>query len=809
MDKRSIIFIVCLSATLLLVNFWFSSKNKAGGPKVQVESPTTAQVAQKQETELAQKTAPISALPISSLFLDEKGTQFVTLAVRQKDNYLTFPWTSDLPEHLYVKSDPSDPSLDRLVLSISSSNEGHPILYSLYPKEKIQTAYLPEGSFDLQLVYFTNNNSKAQVILGKGENRNVITTQETPPAASMALFKIGDDYFPYGVFEAKQQRLKPLDQYPYYSALTESRYPEAVAIAQNQLEEFYVIENDYQQLVFSSRGGAIVGINLPFQSAQNTASVVKEIDIDRKMKKDNAINDFFPNAVAYTYNPSGGSPVKRERTLGGYYPLIRRSIQGPGGRLSYEIPAHFDALNIASDDPQVSNLTYTLRRLDKDLIVLESSSGQRKITKTFSFPKDPQKAPYCFDVEIKIDGDARGLKLTSGLPEAELISGNFSPSLKYLVNRNRKPHVEQLDLPKSSSFFTSVHPDWICNSNGFFGIIIDPLTEVGAGFSCFQIPGEVAPTRLTLIDPQYDLYPAKKYPAYEMHLPLLPTSQTTKMRVFAGPFETRTLKMIDATYSDPVTGYNPNYISCQSFHGWFAFISEPFAKFLFFLMNFFHDVTKSWGFSIILLTIALRIMMYPLNNWSIKSTLRMQQIAPYVTAIQEKYKKDPKRAQMEIVALYREKKVNPLTGCLPLLIQMPFLFGMFDLLRSTFDLRGAKFIPGWINNLAAPDILFSWNYPIIFVGTNFHLLPILLGVVMFYQQKMSSAAPKNVNAMTDQQRQQKFMGNIMVIVFTVLFYHFPSGLNIYWLSSMLLGILQQWWVGQQMKKQKGKPEILR
>ena len=200
-----------------------------------------------------------------------------------------------------------------------------------------------------------------------------------------------------------------------------------------------------------------------------------------------------------------------------------------------------------------------------------------------------------------------------------------------------------------------------------------------------------------------------------------------QFRAVCRPFEDDILKKVDATYSDPSTGYNPDFIAAISFHGWFSFISEPFAKFLFILMQVFLQDHHLLGISIILLTLALRIMLYPLNAWSIKSTIKMQQIAPKVAAIQEKYKKDPKRAQMEIMNLYREKGVNPLTGCFPLLIQLPFLIGMFDLLKSTFELRGASFIPGWIDNLTAPDVLFSWNYPIFFFGTDFHLLPFLLG----------------------------------------------------------------------------------
>lgn len=279
-----------------------------------------------------------------------------------------------------------------------------------------------------------------------------------------------------------------------------------------------------------------------------------------------------------------------------------------------------------------------------------------------------------------------------------------------------------------------------------------------------------------------------------MKLPLSKAPQTMTFRVFAGPFASDILKQVDKTYSDPATRYNPNYTAGISFHGWFSFISEPFAKFLFFLMEIFHFITRSWGLSIILLTAALRLMLYPLNAWSIKSTSKMQKMAPKVAQIQEKYKKDPKRAQMETMSLYKQHGVNPLGGCFPMLIQLPFLIGMFDLLKSTFELRGVSFIPGWIDNLTAPDIIFSWSYPIWFFGTSFHLLPILLGVIMYFQQQMTANLPKNPKQWTDQQRQQRLMGNMMVLVFAVMFYHFPSGLNIYWLFSMLFGMLQQWWM---------------
>ncbi len=152
------------------------------------------------------------------------------------------------------------------------------------------------------------------------------------------------------------------------------------------------------------------------------------------------------------------------------------------------------------------------------------------------------------------------------------------------------------------------------------------------------------------------------------------------------------------------------------------------------------------------------------------------------------------------MTLYKTSGINPMTGCLPMLLQTPFLIGMFYLLKSSFPLRGAPFIPGWIDDLAAPDILFSWGPPLWFVGNEFHLLPVLMGGAMFLQYKLTSTTPKDASQLSDSQKQQKMMGMLLPGLFIVMFYSFPSGLNLYFMFSTLLGVLQQWWMMKQGKK---------
>lgn len=556
--------------------------------------------------------------------------------------------------------------------------------------------------------------------------------------------------------------------------------------------KYYVLQNDYQQLVFSSIGGSIVEINLPFQSPQFPKSVVRPVETDRKIVELSPKEAYFPSVEALT---ADGSFFKA--TLDKYYPLIRRPPLGASPLTT----SQYAALALTSPYPEFSALPYKVSEITPTSITFEARQPNRIITKRFSFPKEASKFPYCFDAEITIEGDRKDVWVSSGIPEVELMSGASGAALKYRVVRGTRTDVEKVDLPKTLFTSSTIRPDWMCNSNGFFGIILDPIAGEGTGMTFTNVPGNDAPSRLIYLDRAQHRYTASDFPGYEAKIPFSETESTLHLRVFAGPFADRVLSTIDENSIIEGTKAS-DYVSCQTFHGWFAFISEPFAKFLFFLMKQFYRLFGSWVISIILVTIVLRILLYPLNRWSMRSMRSMQEIAPLVKAIQDKYKKDPKKAQLEVMALYREKKVNPFSGCLPLLIQMPFLIGMFDLLRSSFELRGTPFIPGWINDLSAPDVIYDWNFHIPLLGSQLHLLPFVLGATMWWQQYLSSTLPKDPREWTEQQRQQRAMGNIMTVVMTVLFYQFPAGLNIYWISSMLLGIGQQWLTNRQMARQR-------
>jgi YidC/Oxa1 family membrane protein insertase len=819
MDKRTLIFVISLSLTLFLVNMFFEQRNQVD-LKEQHEQQKALKIEKRNalEVDIEKRTAKLEDLPLVKIYSDSSETHFLTSGVLLKNSLLTLPWAENLPEKVYADG-------QELKLVYNSQIGKGPVLYEKNPDDALPIADLPYfGSYELQLVTFYPNDATKKALIThatyidgqfyvpiialKKINEELGQPERSSkyhfPHDSIALLKTPKGYYPVGIYEQKTNSIIHLEQIEDLSTEV-VKFTDETKTATPTEEQFFVIENNYHQLVFSNRGGALVEINLPFETETNNKSVVKEIGFDRDILEKHPFNALFPLHPYFTPGdkPEGPFNEHSKGRLGGYYPLIRRDLLKKGNRKSIHVLPEFYALNIVSEYPEMAELLYEVKNFDSKSITFEATQKNRRITKIYSVNPETKEAPYCLDLTIVVEGDSRGLWLTSGVPEVEIISNAPAPAMKYRITRKGRPEVNTIDQPGETTTVPAKHgdifPDWVCNSNGFLGLILDPLSEIDPGFRAQYVPGTLVPSRLVQIDEEYEIYKAQDLPGYMVLLPLNSKGGTMKFRIFAGPFASNILKEVDKVYSNAETGYNPDYIASQSFHGWFAFISAPFAKFLLILMNFFHYITGSWAFSIILLTVALRIMLYPLNAWSTKSMLKMQQIAPEVTRIQEKYKKEPQKAQLQIMNLYRDKGVNPISGCFPLLIQMPFLIGMFDLLKSTFELRGASFIPGWIDNLAAPDVLFSWSTPIFFIGREFHLLPFFLGGVMFLQQLLMSPLPKDPSQMTDQQRQQKAMGTMMTVVFTIMFYHFPSGLNIYWLSSMLLGILQQWWMQRQLK----------
>ncbi|KAF0143079.1 MAG: preprotein translocase subunit YidC [Stygiobacter sp.] len=231
--------------------------------------------------------------------------------------------------------------------------------------------------------------------------------------------------------------------------------------------------------------------------------------------------------------------------------------------------------------------------------------------------------------------------------------------------------------------------------------------------------------------------------------------------------------------------YNNNYESIFEFGNFLGlkFIIRPISEYIMLpLLRFLDSFIPNYGLVIILFTIIIKLALSPLTKTSLKSMAKMQQLQPMIAELKEKYKDNQQKQQQETMKLYQTYGINPMGGCLPMLLQMPILVALWSLFNVAIDIRQQPFML-WIDNLSSPDIIYKLPFTLPLGINVISGLAILMGVTMFIQQKMSVKDPT-----------QKAMIYIMPVMFTIMFMSMPSGLNLYYFVFNLLGIIQQYYV---------------
>lgn len=214
-------------------------------------------------------------------------------------------------------------------------------------------------------------------------------------------------------------------------------------------------------------------------------------------------------------------------------------------------------------------------------------------------------------------------------------------------------------------------------------------------------------------------------------------------------------------------------------------------------------LVKNWGVAIIILTFLIKILLFPLNLKSSLGSIKMQEIQPKMQAIQAKYKDNQVKLSEETQKLYKESGYNPMSGCLPMIIQMFILIALYRVFSNYYEFRGASFIKGWIDDLSIGDSIFSWSKKIPLTGwmqNNIRLLPIIYVVSQFISSKISQGATPATN--TSSQMNMKLMMYLMPLMFFFMFYNFASGLMLYWATSNIIQIVQQLIINIVMKKKR-------
>lgn len=388
------------------------------------------------------------------------------------------------------------------------------------------------------------------------------------------------------------------------------------------------------------------------------------------------------------------------------------------------------------------------------------------IVKTMTFHGDT----YSFDADIALNNVeqyiVRNYDITwnKGLPYQEENSVDESNTAVAMASLNGS--IEELNAAN----YTDEHKtnftgkiDYVAIRNKYFLTALQPKS--GSPDATIYMDGKLfgAPDK-----GNYEEY------SIAYRLPVRAGKNTSTFTVYCGPQE-----------YDRLTDYS---LESTINLGWRWLVAPIGEYFMLPIFKFIHTFIPSYGISIIIFSILMKILLYPLSIQQVKSTQKMQLLAPELQKIRDKYPDDQMTQQQETMKLYSEYGINPAGGCLPLVLQMPILYALWAVLSSNIEIRGAEFF-GWIHNLSVPDVILHLPFHIPLFGIDkFSGLAFIMGATMFIQQKMSVTDPR-----------QKAMIYMMPIMFTLMFSAFPAGLNLYYLVFNLLGIIQQLYVSKYAK----------
>jgi YidC/Oxa1 family membrane protein insertase len=394
----------------------------------------------------------------------------------------------------------------------------------------------------------------------------------------------------------------------------------------------------------------------------------------------------------------------------------------------------------------------TLDGANQVQLVLESQEGGVKLTKIYSF----KRGEYAIDVKHEVTNES-GAPINPSLYLQLVRDGSESPgqtrfrsTFTGVAVYTDEQKYQKLDFKKiaegKGEHATSADNGWIAIVQQYF-------------VSAF-VPQDHAKREIFTKKIDNDLY------AIGDILPLgtiAPGASTTMdATLYSGPQESSLLDQV-APGLDLVKDY-----------GWLTIVAKP----IFWLMTHIHRVLGNWGWTIIALTVLIKLVFFPLSAASYRSMAKMKTVTPKMTAIRERFKSDPQKMNQAMMELYKTEKINPLGGCLPIAIQIPVFLALYWVLSASVEMRNAPWI-GWIHDLASPDPLY--------------ILPVLMAISMFVQTRLNPAPPDPVQA--------KVM-MVMPLVFSAMFFFFPSGLVLYYVVNNLLSITQQWVITKKMSAPK-------
>ena len=481
------------------------------------------------------------------------------------------------------------------------------------------------------------------------------------------------------------------------------------------------ITTDVVKATFDARGGDLVRLELLTQVDQNDRSKNVVLFEQSSQRLYTAQSGLIPAA--------GGAALPNHLTVMNWVPGER------------QLALDKDELQVKFESPEVGGVklvkTFTFKRADHVIQV------RHEVINTGHEPVNPQ-----LYLQLLRDGNPP-------VGESSLYFTFTGPAFYTAETKFNKvdfKSIEKRRADEKPGHVTVAQDGWVAMVQHYFASawLLDPAVATGAS------PGPAMSREFFTRKVDTNLYAA----GVLVPLGSLAAGQTKTLdaRLFAGPQEEHKLATL-APGLELVKDY-----------GWFTLLAKP----LFWLLTQLHNIIGNWGWAIVALVVLLKIAFYWLNASAYRSMAKMKAVAPRITDMRERLKDKPQEMQQEMMRIYREEKINPLGGCLPILAQMPFFIALYWVLLSSVEMRNAPWV-GWITDLSAID--------------PYYILPLLMTGTSLLQTWLNPTPPDPMQA--------KLMW-IMPLVFSVMFFFFPAGLVLYWLTNNILSITQQYLINKQL-----------
>lgn len=441
-------------------------------------------------------------------------------------------------------------------------------------------------------------------------------------------------------------------------------------------------------------------------------------------------------------------------------------------------PINNEIFNVTHKDENVYFFTKSISIKKEDGSVSKIILGKR-----YNF--DPES--YVFKLDILIHGDDIE-NLVYTLRTSPQIGPHFDPKLNRYENRqfisfNGEKAKRQVISAKQ---FKSYNKDYLWNGIGgkYFVNLVVPLNPEKMDNSYYS----------TLINEENNYSNAQ---AICVRKPFSEDVEDSYY-MYYGPREEKALKIFNVAENNSwkLSGLKLN--ECLNSNGWLGWLETILKWFMEVINKFVHN----WGVSIIIMTILIKLLMFPFTKKQSLGTLKMQEIQPKIQAIQAKYKDNQQKLQQEMAKIYKDNGYNPMSGCLPMLVQFLILFAMYNLFNNYFEFRGSSFIPNWIEDLSSGDSIYTLKFDIPFFGNQVRILPFIYLASQLLFGKITgnggTAAPGTSQA------QMQMMMYVMPVMFFVMFYNAPSGLLLYWTVSNIFQMGQQIIINKTMKQKKAE-----